>query len=144
MTDIERLEQLMLDLAEHLGDARTRRMLRDLIEQCRRTNSQLILVDPTDALVPVIATMSTRFEVHLPKRTELEHIVRQTLRSRNDKAKLEIEIDRPAFETILRNLSGLTRRQIEQTIIETVAEDHRPAALGRRSLRTGGLVHRHA
>lgn len=116
---------LMLDLAEHLGDARTRRLLRDLIEHCRRTNSQLILVDPTDELPPVIRTMSTRFEVRLPDRTELEQIVRRTLRERSGKEKLVIEINRRAFETVLRNLSGLTRRQVEQIIIETVAEDHR-------------------
>jgi SpoVK/Ycf46/Vps4 family AAA+-type ATPase len=116
---------LMLDLAEHLGDARTRRLLRDLIEHCRQTNSQLILLDPTDDLPPIIRTMTTRFDVHLPNRTELEQIVRHTLRHFNDKAKLDIKIGKHAFETILRNLSGLTRRQVEQIIIETVAEDHR-------------------
>ncbi|MFQ5429036.1 MAG: AAA family ATPase [Phycisphaerae bacterium] len=115
----------MCDLAGHLSDHRLLRLLRDLIEHCRESGNQLILIDGTDQLPPVIAANSTRFEITLPNDNEIRQIVRETLRRMDARNRINVEISKTAYQAVIRNLSGLTRRQVEQVVIETVAEDRR-------------------
>ncbi|MFQ5411488.1 MAG: AAA family ATPase [Phycisphaerae bacterium] len=139
---------LMLDLAPHLKDSRTLRLLRDLIEHCRTDGGRLLLFDTDRTLPPVIDSVATRFEIMLPDADEIEHIVRNTLRTANARHHIQVDISRRAFQTILRNLGGLNRRQIEQIITETIAEDYRFDAEDvhtvltrkRQMLHSGGLL----
>jgi len=144
----ERRVMLMLDLAPHLKDGRTLRLLRDLIEQCHASGGRLILVDADGHWPPVIRSCATRLEIALPDDAEIEQIVRDTLRAANARHQIQVDISRRAFRTILRNLSGLNRRQIEQIITETIAEDRRFDAEDvhtvlnrkRQMLHSGGLL----
>lgn len=139
---------VLLDIAGHLKDHRTLRLLRDVIEHCRKTGSQLILIDHSDALPPVIGTSATRFELSLPNEKELDELVRSLLRRMSRDENVEIEIGRRTFQTIVQNLSGLSRRQAEDIIIETVAEDrrfdaedlHTVLARKRQQIHSGGLL----
>ncbi len=116
---------VMLDLAMHTRDARVLRLLRDAIERFRTTDQQIILIDHAEELPPVIAAAAARFEIPLPDEKEIESIVCGTLRRLHAEAQIEVAVSRRVFQTILRNLSGLSRRQITDIIAETVAEDRR-------------------
>ncbi|MFQ5410810.1 MAG: AAA family ATPase [Phycisphaerae bacterium] len=144
----DRTVMLMLDLAPHLKDGRTLRLLRDLVEQCHTSGGRLILLDADGNWPPVIQTAATRFDIALPDAAEIERIVRDTLRAAHARHQIQVGISRRAFRTILRNLSGLNRRQIEQIINETIAEDYRFDAEDvhtvltrkRQMLHSGGLL----
>ncbi|UCF34915.1 MAG: AAA family ATPase [Phycisphaerales bacterium] len=116
---------VMLDLASHLKDERTLRLLRDLISAARKSGATLVMIDHADSLPPVIVSEATPFIVSLPDAKELEEIVRDALRRVCQERGVKTDISRRAFRTILRNLRGLTRRRAEQIIIDCVAEDRR-------------------
>lgn len=113
----------MLDLSCHLSDDRTLRALRDVIRAFRETGSTLILIDHDDRLPPVIAGEATPLELSLPGVAELEQIIREAVQRTRIGGKVEAKLSRRDLATIVRNLSGLTRRQAEQIIIDTIAED---------------------
>ena len=46
---------VMLDLADHLKDGRTLRLLREAVDRSERTGGTLVLLDHQDELPPVIA-----------------------------------------------------------------------------------------
>jgi len=116
---------VMLDLVEHLKDARTQRILREVIGRYRETGGHLILVDHHEDLPSVLNVEATRFELSLPGREELEQIVVNTLRRFHRENPIEVDMTRADLRTIVRNLSGLSRRQAEQIIIDVVAEERR-------------------
>lgn len=139
---------VMLDLVQHLGDAKTLRLLRDLIERFRETGSQLILIDHQEEFPPVVTADATRFEITLPDERELDQIVRNTLRQVHRERQVTVDITRTSLRTIIRNLRGLTRRQAEQIIVDCVTEDgrfdaediNRVMARKRQAIQHGGLL----
>ncbi|MGE0480264.1 MAG: AAA family ATPase [Phycisphaerae bacterium] len=116
---------VMLDLAAHLPQARPLRALRDLPDRLAPRGGQLILIDHDRELPAVIATLATRLELSLPSDVELHALVRDTLRRCNEEQKIEIQISRRGLDAIVKNLGGLTRRQAERIIRDTVSEDRR-------------------
>jgi SpoVK/Ycf46/Vps4 family AAA+-type ATPase len=116
---------VMLDLAGHLKDERTLRLLRDLIEAFRQSGSTLVLIDHLDQMPAVIKATAHEFELSLPDEAELEQLVLGTLRKIHSENRLEVDLTRQGLNIILRNLRGLTRRQARQIISSTVSEDHR-------------------
>lgn len=122
----EPIVAVMLDVACHLSDDRTLRALRETIAAFRERGSSLILIDHDDKLPPIVAAEATRTELSLPSAAELEKIIRTTLRrlGRENKV-IEAKLSKRDLQTILRNLSGLTRRQAEQIIIDIVSEDRK-------------------
>jgi SpoVK/Ycf46/Vps4 family AAA+-type ATPase len=116
---------VMLDLADHLSDARALRALRELIKKFRKSESTLFLIDHAANLPPVVATEATSIEISPPDEVELEKLIRATLQRENRRKKVEVSIRRRELQTIIRNLRGLTRRQAEQIIMDTIAEDRR-------------------
>lgn len=137
-----------LDLAPHLKDERTLRVLRNLLRQFQETGSQLIMIDHQEKLPQVISEYATPFQVSLPDEQELESIVRSTLRRAHRESPIEIDITRRGLQTIIRNLRGLTRRQAERIILDTVVDDRRfdehdintVLARKRQALHHGGLL----
>ncbi len=111
------------DLVEHLDDSRTLRVLRDLLLQFEKTGSTLILIDHNDDIPKILQSYITRYEIALPDEEELGVIVRRTLHHFNREKPIQIDITRTGLETIIRNLRGLSRRQAQQIIYDTVAED---------------------
>jgi SpoVK/Ycf46/Vps4 family AAA+-type ATPase len=114
-----------LDLAGYLHDEKNLRLLRNLIRHCRDNNSHLIMIDHQHDLPSVITDEGTRFDIALPDEEELEEILRNTLRRMHSERRIEVNISRRGLHTVIRNLRGLNRRQAEQVIIDTVAEDRR-------------------
>ena len=117
----------MLDLAPHLTDERTLRALRDLIariEADANTAGKLILIDHRgEAIPPIVRAYSSRLTVALPVEAEIEDLIVATLRRIHRERPIAIDIRRSEMQAIIRNLRGLTRRQVEQAITEAVWED---------------------
>jgi ATP-dependent 26S proteasome regulatory subunit len=114
-----------LDLAPHLRDDRTLRVLRNVVARFTESGAQLVLLDYTADLPPVVAAYATRFQLSLPDDAELEQLIRETLRRANRETPIEIEITRGGLRTVIRNLRGLTRRQATQIVADVVTLDHR-------------------
>ena len=138
-----------LDLAAHLcKDERTLRQWRELVRNCQRDGSTLVMIDHHADRPQVVTAWSTDFELSLPDEAELEKIVKSTLRQRNEELPLQVQLSRRDLDTILRNLKGLSRRQARQIILESVSEDNRLdlsdvnhiLAQKRRMLQSSGLL----
>lgn len=114
-----------LDLAAHLQSPLVLRILRDAIDRLMINNGTLIMIDCLETWPEAIRSYTTPFELSLPDEQELEQIVRSTLQALNCKRPIEIGITKKGFESVLKNLRGLTRRQAQQLIRETVTLDRR-------------------
>lgn len=139
---------VLLDLSQHLGDAKTLRHFREALHYCRQNGSHLVLIDHADQLPAVLAVEAARFEVSLPDEGELDSIIRDAVRRVHRREPIEVDLTRRQLQTIIRNLRGLTRRQAERIITDVVLEDHRLdgsdmnaiLAAKRRTLHSGGLL----
>ncbi len=139
---------IMLDLAAHLDDARTLRVLRNLLRHLKRSGAQLVLIDHQTELPAVVQEYASYHQVSLPDQAELEQIVRSTLRDEHARNRIEIDISRAELAVILRNLRGLTRRHAAQIIRDAVIEDRKLdaddinhiLARKRQALHRGGLL----
>lgn len=116
---------VMLDLIEHLGDARTVRVLRDVIYHFEQTGSKLILIDYSDQFPTPLRPYISKFNISLPDEQELERIIKDTLRELHQEKPIQIDITRKGLNTIIRNLRGLTRRQAREVIMDSVFRDRK-------------------
>ncbi len=120
-----RMIVVMLDLAGHLKDERTLRLVRDLITKLRTTHGHLVLIDHATELPSAIRAMASEMELSLPDEKELESLLRETLRQRNEVRRIQVDLTRAGLQTIVRNLRGLTRRQARQVIVDAVCLDQK-------------------
>ena len=116
---------VFLDLAGHLKDERTMRCLRELIATLPAHRSTAVLLDAAESLPPVVNAVATRLTLSLPDGEEVEAIVKTTLREVNQEKRVDVALTRSELETIVRNLQGLSRRQVRQAALETVCDDTR-------------------
>src|SRR5688500_11322989 len=98
---------IMLDLGSHLKDARTLRMLRDTIDAFARTGSHLVLVDHHEEMPEVVRATATAFELSLPEEKEIAEIVRETLRERNQRGRITVDLKRSDLDAVVNALNGL-------------------------------------
>jgi len=137
-----------LDIAEHLKAGLALRAIRDLIDCFEKKASTLVMVDSEDKLPEVAKAYARPFEISFPDREELQKIIRRTLRRFHREKPIESKITKRGMDIIVRNLRGLTRRQVEIIIIDAVADDRRfdendvnlVIANKRRMLQRGGLL----
>jgi SpoVK/Ycf46/Vps4 family AAA+-type ATPase len=114
-----------LDVAGHLKDERVMRALRDALTAVMRTNSTLVLIDYREDIPPIVQSIATRFEISLPDEAEIEDLIKQTLRTINMEQRIAVDVTRQGLDTMIRTMRGLTRRQIRQMVIDSIAEDRR-------------------
>jgi len=114
-----------LDLAEHLKACSVLRALRDLIDRFEQNGNTLVMLDCNDKLPEVVKSYTKLFEISFPSKQELIEIVRKALLRFHRKTPIEIGITKKGLDTIVRNLRGLTRRQAERVITDTLIEDRR-------------------
>ncbi|MEJ2703596.1 MAG: AAA family ATPase [Sedimentisphaerales bacterium] len=137
-----------LELGEHLGGGLTLRAFRDLLQRYENKGSTLVMIDSKDSPPGVVKSYTRPFEISYPDSEELQAIICKTLRRVHRKEPIEVGISRKGMDAVIRNLRGLTRRQAEQIIIDTVAEDRRfddndintVIASKRRMIQRGGLL----
>jgi len=122
--------------------------LRDIIEHFEKKGSTLVMIDSDDNLPDVIRSFARPYEISFPDKDELLGIIRKTLQRFHRKKPIEVGITQRGLDTIVRNLTGLTRRQAEYIIIDTISEDRRfddddindIIASKRRMVQRGGLL----
>jgi SpoVK/Ycf46/Vps4 family AAA+-type ATPase len=114
----------MLDVAGHLKDERTLRHLRDVIKKFAAIGGTIILIDHAE-LCPPIRAVAQPFDLELPDEKAIEELVRETIRARHQIAPLTIDLDKKSLRTIVRNLTGLTRRQARQIVLDAICADRR-------------------
>jgi len=139
---------VVLDLDEHLKASSVLRALRDLIDRFEQNDNTLVMIDCKDTQPEVVKSYTKPFEISFPSQQELVEIVRKTLLRFHRKTPIEIGITKKGLDTIVRNLRGLTRRQAERIIIDTVADDrcfddndiNRVIASKRGMIQRGGLL----
>ncbi|HYE02358.1 MAG TPA: AAA family ATPase [Phycisphaerales bacterium] len=151
---------VMLDLLAHLSDARTLRCWRDAVEWYRAGaalcegmsggggDGHVVLIDHAAEVPAVVAAHSARFELTLPGEDEIERLVKRTLRAAHRQRPIEAGLSKAGLRTVVRNLRGLTRRQVERLVYETVCDDRKfderdvAAVLARKRelLHSGGLL----
>jgi len=112
-----------LDLAEHLNAGQVLRALREMIGRFEENSSTLVMVDCEAKLPEVIRSYARPFEISFPDEKELQGIIRRTLSRLHSKTPIEVGLTQQGLNTIVRNLRGLTRRQAERIIVDTVAQD---------------------
>lgn len=141
---------VMLDLVAHLGDERTLRAARHAIGAFDRAREaghdlapgRLVLIDHREQLPPVLRSCAATMEIAGPDEAEIEELVVSTLRRVHRQRAIEIGISKKELAAIVANLRGLTRRQVERTVVEAVWDDRRlsPADLPAMMARKRELV----
>jgi AAA+ superfamily predicted ATPase len=114
-----------LDLAEHLKGGLTLRAWRDLVDSFDKNRSTLVMIDNEDTLPAVVKSGARRFEISFPDEKELKDLTRRTLQRFHRHNPIEVAVTQKGMNTIVRNLRGLSRRQAERIIIDTVVGDKR-------------------
>jgi SpoVK/Ycf46/Vps4 family AAA+-type ATPase len=114
---------VMLDLAAHLDDNLTLRALRELIDNCRRMRTTLVMIDHQDRLPEVIDRAAVRFDLALPVDAELGNLAIETLnRIKADEPRIGVTLTNRDFQRLVKHLRGLTRAQAQQVIADLAVE----------------------
>jgi ATP-dependent 26S proteasome regulatory subunit len=114
---------VMLDLAPHLKEAIPVRLLRDLIEKYRRDGSSLVLIDYSEELPQCIRAVAAPLELAPPDEIELQELMRVVIREQNDRHPVRVDLSPTDQATMLRNLRGLSRRQVRRVLVSAMVED---------------------
>ena len=121
---------VMLDLADHLDDARTLRAALELIELFRGGatgtvlgDSRLVLIDHKEKVDTALGEAAVRFEIFPPDDEEIADIVKGTLKRMNRAAQVQASMKESDFNLYVQTLRGLSRRQVRALITECVAKD---------------------
>jgi ATP-dependent 26S proteasome regulatory subunit len=113
------------DAVAHLDDARTLRAFRECVEACRQRGSVVILIDHLEKLPPVVDAVAVRHVLPLPDDAEIEQVLRRTVKRLHEERPITVDLRKQSVQTIVSNLRGLSRSQIERVVAECVAEDRR-------------------
>ncbi|MCW5757849.1 MAG: AAA family ATPase [Phycisphaeraceae bacterium] len=116
---------VLLDLGPHLEEPKVARAMREALFRAHEQAQMLVLIDHSPVTLPIVRQYATQFEVFPPEGEEIERIVRSQLRAHHRHTPIDVSIKRSEWEAMIRNLRGLTRRQIRNIIAEVVREDHR-------------------
>ncbi len=122
---------ITLDLCDHFDDKRVLRAWRELTEFFHRGGRNMELagrafitmIDHGDHAPQSVVASSTRYYIAPPQDDEVEEIVKRTLRRINTRTPIRIDLTKSQFGSIVNNLRGLSRRQIEQVVSATVCDD---------------------
>lgn len=112
-----------LDLAGHLADERTLRALRELIQAMEGTGSTLVMIDSREDLPAVLHSYTTRLDLAPPGEEEIRELVFKTLREAHRDRAVTLDITRSQMEAVVRNLRGLSRRQVRRLVMDAIADD---------------------
>jgi len=115
----------LLDLGPHLGDVKVSRSLRETMFRANEQAQLIVLIDHERISAPEVRHYAAEFEIHPPDIDEIERLVRAQLRTHHRHMPIEVDVKRSEWEAMIRNLRGLTRRQIRNIVSEVVRDDHR-------------------
>lgn len=121
----ERSVTVLYDLVAHLGEPRALRALREATAWARSTFGVIVLVERGGTQLPeAIAAEAHSVAAQPPDEDELVALVRSTVREVAKTRSIEASIRRSTLDAIARSLRGLTRRQAQRVITQSVAQDN--------------------
>jgi hypothetical protein len=127
-----------LDLLDHVSDARVARALRELVERLRAladaaaaqtstahraASSTLVLIDHAASVPPPVQALAAPFELSLPGDGAIEEQIRRTVRRLHREHPVDVKMSRGTLDSVVKNLRGLTLRQVHDVIAGVVSED---------------------
>jgi SpoVK/Ycf46/Vps4 family AAA+-type ATPase len=126
---------VLLDSADHLEDKVVLRALKELVEELReqvsvsrqgpeaQRVSRLIMIDHRESVPDSIDAITTRVMIPLPEDDQIEAIVRRVVQKENRHKPVSVDMTKRDLAAVVQNLRGLTRRQIEQAVLEVISDD---------------------
>ncbi len=156
------------DLASHLTDPAVARQLREVTQRHAKTRSTCILTGDPVPLPQDLDKLAVRYDLRLPDREELHHVVQSVLHSlgrlpavvktgsttvvpsmvRTASRKPAPDLTSDEYEKVLRGLQGLTLHQARQVVSHCIIEDgsltaadiHTILARKAQAIKEGGLL----
>lgn len=119
---------LLKDMAPHLTNPNTARVVRDLAQKMHATHSVLVLTGDPVELPRDIDALAVRFTLELPDDDELRAIVRSVVDSFSARGRVQIELTREEAQRLVHALSGLTLNQARHVVAQAIVEDGRLTA----------------
>ncbi len=116
---------ILYDIIDHLESPVTMRGLRELLFNCRRFRSTLILIDHRSDIPESISRDAVRIDIPLPTPQELNAVANETLRQLNESKETIVKISKDDYRLIIKNLRGLSKRQARQVISAAALRDGR-------------------
>jgi len=116
---------VMLDLMHHIDEVKVARALREALFRANDQAQLLVLIDHEPIKEPVLCQYAAEFEIMPPDTNEIERLVRTQLRVHHRHTPIEVDVKRSEWDAMIRNLRGLTRRQITNIVAEVVRDDRR-------------------
>lgn len=139
---------VVVDLIDHLGEARVLRVFREVLSFIAQAGSTLVMIDHRSEAPAVVQRLAQKFEITLPGEEEIERIIRATVKAMHQQRPVKVDLRRSELDAMVRNLRGLTRRQARRIITDVIADDRvfdaadlpRVIAGKRRALSGSGLL----
>lgn len=119
---------VMLDVSGHLSDERTLRAFRDTVHQFAArpdAGGRLVLIEHSENLPAVLRAYATRFDITPPDDKEVEELIKLTIRRINKQHHIEASMTNRELSSVVRNLRGLSRRQVQQVIGDACQDDRK-------------------
>lgn len=127
---------LSLDLADSFDDARAVRAARELIEYFRAGpdagdatgRKLLVMLDHKESVPATIGFLSARCEIPPPDDPEIEEIARGVISKQKRRGPVKALLSSGDLCSLIENLRGLSRSQVEQLLTDAIVEDRELSA----------------
>jgi ATPase family associated with various cellular activities (AAA)/AAA+ lid domain len=119
---------LLKDMARHLDNPNTGRVLRELAQKLMATRSTLVLTGDPLELPKDFEAIAVRFQLEMPDVTELRDVVRSVVDSIGARQRVQIDLSRDDAFRLVQALQGLTINQARQVVAQAIVEDGRLSA----------------
>ncbi|MEN0021516.1 MAG: AAA family ATPase [Planctomycetota bacterium] len=116
---------VFLDIGTYLDEADVMRALREALLVARERRQILVMIDHEAIEQAAVVAYAEHFEIHPPERDEIDKMVRAELRAHHSASPLDVDVKRDDWDAMVRNLRGLSRRQISNIVAEAVRDDRR-------------------
>lgn len=115
---------VLLDFHPYLEDPVNVRLLKDICVRFDRVPRHIVLVSHEVRLPREIESYSAKFELSLPGERDREKIVKRVARQYGaDNPGSRVQVDKKAYELLIRNLAGLPARDTEQLARNAIYHD---------------------
>ncbi|HRJ78382.1 MAG TPA: AAA family ATPase [Planctomycetota bacterium] len=123
------------DLLPHLTSPLDKRLLREVVEAASAKRQCIILIEQNVNLEPALTRLAAPFTLALPDEAQIKQLILDVCRKANKEFRLKVDIKPSEYDTLVRNLRGLTEDEIRRSVWRAVIHDERldgtdvPAAL---------------
>jgi ATP-dependent 26S proteasome regulatory subunit len=113
---------MLKDFHPYMRDYRVTRLLRDLAIRLRSRAQTLILTGPVLNLPPDLEKDITVVDFPLPEYADIEATLTKIIEAVKDNPSLDVSIDEPTRERLVKSAQGLTQDEIESVFARSLVE----------------------